>query len=455
MRYSSNEDTQKLIDTQKKSGNALPSGGGWWFSKPLLGVVFLSLILVVGWSVMRRPTMSGMKNFVTVEGTVFMDGEEEFRVGGVNLYNVIERWMASPHTVQAALDTLSKDGVTVIRIFAHTTDPKYPLQSLQDAREYNEQGLQALDDILYLCEEKNIRVLMSLADTWMYYGGVQWYVDLSETSEKRQGKTTVPEGDFDFSKLSEEQTVYLKKRQTLFFSDPGARDLYKHHIRTILERKNTRKNGLMYKDDPTIFGFGLLNEMRCELLYNPDCETTVPLFLEDVTGYFRSLDTNHLLTIGEEGFYSSSSSSKEKNPGTWAEGQGQDFLRDHSIPGISYASIHVWSKNWEASDEIVFLKEWIESHEDVTSGILGVPLLIEEIGRKMETGNKDEIRSQRDPVIHAAFEHVQNSLSEHRPLSGALLWEYSIGEDKVSPYTIRQNSSTYKLLRQHLKGLHN
>lgn len=450
------DDTQKLLDTQKKHGNTNPNVGGISRNTLVwLGLVILFGVCLLSWGSFQRSSVPSMKNFVTIQGTVFMDGEEEFPAGGVNVYNIIERWLVSPQDVRKALDGLSKDGATLIRIFAHTTDSKYPLQRLDDAKEYHEESLQALDEILYHCEKKNIRVLMSLADTWMYYGGVQWYVDLSKTSEKRQSKALVPEGDFDFDKLSEEQTAYLKHRQTLFFSDSGARDLYKHHIRTILERRNTRKNGLMYKDDPTIFGFGLLNEMRCESFYNPECDSSVPSFLEDVTQYFRSIDTNHLLTVGEEGFYSQISEAKGNNPGTWAEGQGQDFLRDHSIQGISYASIHVWSKNWEAENEVEFLRKWIESHTNITSNVLKVPLLIEEIGRKMEGGNDQEIRSKRDPVIQAAFRHVEDSLSGHGVLSGALLWEYSIGEEKASPYTIRKETSTYSLLRQHLKNLHN
>lgn len=420
--------------------------------------VFVVLVLVSTIMMQRKTRDTSYRtrmNFVTVDGTVFMDGEEEFRVAGFNVYNVVERWMISPDEVQHALDTLSKDGVSVIRIFAHTTNPEYPFQSLHDAREYNDAAFRALDDILYLCEKRNIRVLMSLADTWMYHGGVQWYVDLSETLETIPDAAIVPQGDFDFSKLSEEQTAYLKKRQTMFFHDTGARDLYKHHIRTILERPNSRKGGLMYKDDPTIFGFGLLNEMRCELKYDANCETNVPKFLEDITRYFRSIDLNHLLTVGEEGFYSSSSPSRADNPGTWAEGQGQDFLRDHSIEGISYASIHVWSKNWEAADEIGFLKKWIQSHMNITSNILGVPLLVEEIGRKMDTENNKAIRSERDPVIQTAFSQVEDSLSQHGVLSGALLWEYSIGETAVSPYTIRHTSSTYKLFRQHARNMLN
>lgn len=450
------EDTQKLLDKKNDIGSTSSSGGGWSLSKPVLGLgmflLVVSIITLLG-SLFHGSTLSVSRNFVTVEGTVFMDGDAQFLVGGVNVYNVIERYMADPDHVRRALDTLSKDGVTVIRIFAHTTNAEYPFQLLENPRGYNEEGLKALDEILYICEEKNIRVLMSLADTWMYYGGVQWYVDHSDTAEKRESAVNIPQGDFDFSKLSEEQTEYLKKRQTLFFSDPGARDLYKHHIKTLLERKNTKKNGLAYKDDPTIFGFGLLNEMRCELSYNAACRDTVPEFLEDVTRYIRSIDTNHLVTVGEEGFYTSDSDEKRYNPGTWAEGQGQDFLRDHSIPGISYASIHVWSKNWEAEDEIGFLKEWIESHSNITSGILGIPLLIEEIGRKIEDGSQNEIRSKRDPVVQAAFNHVTDSLSQYGVLSGALLWEFSIGEERASSYTVREDSSTYSLLKKHVRNL--
>ena len=52
-------------------------------------------------------------------------------------------------------------------------------------------------------------------------------------------------------------------RHALFFNDTGAKELYKEYVRSILERRNSR-NGLLYREDPTIFAWDLINEPRCE-----------------------------------------------------------------------------------------------------------------------------------------------------------------------------------------------
>ncbi len=56
---------------------------------------------------------------------------------------------------------------------------------------------------------------------------------------------------------------YEVERHALFFTDPDARRIYKENIKFTVLRRNSI-NGRTYKDDPTIFSWGLLNEPRCE-----------------------------------------------------------------------------------------------------------------------------------------------------------------------------------------------
>ncbi len=48
-----------------------------------------------------------------------------------------------------------------------------------------------------------------------------------------------------------------------FFTDPDVKKLFKNHIDTMVNRRNTINNRL-YKDDPTIFAWDLMNEPRCD-----------------------------------------------------------------------------------------------------------------------------------------------------------------------------------------------
>lgn len=56
---------------------------------------------------------------------------------------------------------------------------------------------------------------------------------------------------------------YEVERHALFFTDPDSKRIYKENVKYTVLRKNS-VNGRIYKDDPTIFSWGLLNEPRCE-----------------------------------------------------------------------------------------------------------------------------------------------------------------------------------------------
>lgn len=71
-------------------------------------------------------------------------------------------------------------------------------------------------------------------------------------------------------------------------------------------------------------------------------------WIEEMSAYVKSKDPNHLITVGEEGFYSQSSGRGWVNPpGQWAQHTGQDFIRNHSPGSIDYSGIHIWPDNWQ------------------------------------------------------------------------------------------------------------
>lgn len=75
------------------------------------------------------------------------------------------------------------------------------------------------------------------------------------------------------------------------------------HVHRILNRRN-KYTHRVYKDDPAIFGFNLINEPRCETWAVPDCEELLHRWLEKAAAAFRQIDDKHLLSIGSEGFFS-------------------------------------------------------------------------------------------------------------------------------------------------------
>lgn len=105
----------------------------------------------------------------------------------------------------------------------------------------------------------------------------------------------------------------------------------------------------MYRDDPTIIAWNLINEPRCEswLASNKDCNKRFQNWLAEMSTHVRSLDPNHLITIGSEGFYGDSTPQlMQYNPQAWARELGQDFVMNTNLPNIDFATVHAWPDNW-------------------------------------------------------------------------------------------------------------
>ena len=60
-----------------------------------------------------------------------------------------------------------------------------------------------------------------------------------------------------------------------------------------------------------------------------------------MTSHVKSIDGNHLLEAGLEGFYGESK--KEINSGFFV---GTDFISNNQIPGLDFATIHSYSEIW-------------------------------------------------------------------------------------------------------------
>ena len=95
----------------------------------------------------------------------------------------------------------------------------------------------------------------------------------------------------------------------------------------------------------------LINEVRsaCNTSApNASCSTTAADYVQDwivdMSAYVKSVDPNHMLTVGEEGFYPASSPKAASiNPGlNFATTSGQDFVRNHSPKDIDFAATHIW-----------------------------------------------------------------------------------------------------------------
>ena len=243
--------------------------------------------------------------------------------------------------------------------------------------------------------------------------------------------------------MTPERDSYENRRRALFFTDPDSQSMYKSHMAAILTRRN-KFTGKRYSEDPSIFGFGLINEPRCDVVATPGCANLLQDWIEEMAAYFRKLDKRHLLTVGEEGFWALGDSSEQYNPGyeygwsNWAAEEGQDFIRNHNVPGISYASIHAWPDNWfTVNDTGAFITAWIQNHAVDAAQRLGKPLLLEEVGKKVEPapGTIEQIEAVRNPTFRTIFRTVEHSIASGGALQGAMIWNMDFKIYEQSPHS--------------------
>lgn len=104
--------------------------------------------------------------------------------------------------------------------------------SLVLAGQYNEMAFKALDKIVDDASKSGVKLILPLSDNWHLQDGLYQYVEWGGS---------MGTGDF--------------------FTDPKIIRLFKDHISAIVNRTNTL-NGRQYKDEPAIFAWDLINELR-------------------------------------------------------------------------------------------------------------------------------------------------------------------------------------------------
>ncbi|CAN1835574.1 Mannan endo-1,4-beta-mannosidase 7 [Linum perenne] len=91
-------------------------------------------------------------------------------------------------------------------------------------------------------------------------------------------------------------------------------------------------------------------------------ESTFQQWITEMASYAKSIDGNHLLEVGLEGFYGKSESNKQQyNPNFQV---GTDFIANNEIPEIDFATVHAYPDQWltnsDDRSQQEFLNHWLE-----------------------------------------------------------------------------------------------
>lgn len=217
---------------------------------------------------------------------------------------------------------------------------------------YNEgeNGLQRLDYVLAAAAERDIKLIVVLVNNWRAFGGMDQYL-----------------------------MWYGRKRHHEFFSAPEPRQAYRDWVSHVVTRKNS-VNGRKYSEDPTIFAWELANEPRCKSGSDFDSDTgwderTITAWADEMSAHVKSLDPNHLVSVGDEGFLDAGGSH-------WAyrAHDGVDHAALTALPHVDFGTFHLYPEDWGTPPG--FEERWIIDHLKVARA-LGKPTILEEYGVKV------------------------------------------------------------------------
>jgi mannan endo-1,4-beta-mannosidase len=322
---------------------------------------------------------AGSNNYYPMYKSKFMV-DDLFQTAAARGFSVMRVW--------GSLDIGNQDGSNSIN---GKSDGVYFQYWNGTAPAYNDgdDGLKRLDYVIAKAGQQGIRLVIPFVNNWNAFGGIDQYVRWAGGQYHDQ-----------------------------FYTDPTIRQWYKSWIAHLLNRTNSY-TGVQYKNDPTIMTWELGNEPRClsagAYPRSPNCTTqTLIAWADEMSTYIKSIDSRHLVSVGDEGFYCI--------PGAtdWTEncGEGVDTIAFAALENIDVMSFHLYPDGW--GKDVAWGTQWIQRHfKDARA--LGKPAMLGEFGL-LDT-------SMRNPNYKTWTDAVLNSGG-----AGALYWILSGKQDDGSLY---------------------
>eukprot|EP01025_Chloroclados_australasicus_P046179 TRINITY_DN5093_c0_g1_i6.p1 TRINITY_DN5093_c0_g1~~TRINITY_DN5093_c0_g1_i6.p1 ORF type:complete len:751 (+),score=55.26 TRINITY_DN5093_c0_g1_i6:150-2402(+) len=303
-------------------------------------------------------------DFVSVKNGKFSYKNEDYTFLGFNAYQTVLQAMSQPNYIDNLFSRAQGLGLKVARIWLFSHEIRTgPLQ-------WDDSVFQAIDKIIQKAANYDIKIVFAFANYWEHFIGSEQYVFWAEGT--LQNKTIQD-----------------------FFQGENSKLLYKAHVCKAINRINS-KTGIRWRDDPTIMGWNLMNEPRCPGCISGGSRSSVTnQWIDEMAGFIKSIDPNHLVTSGMEGFSTDESGSGNKdNPGAWALCQGTDFVKGHSSRNIDYATVHIYPEHkvWDYDNNIFcdvacqidWAQQYYEARLTVATSTLKKPLVIEEFGMSLK-----------------------------------------------------------------------
>lgn len=363
---------------------------------------------------------AGVPNgFAYTQGTRFMLDGSPFYYAGTNCYYLTFK-------SQEAVDSVFKDaeamGLKVIRVWGNldvgvktgTTDSEgkpvftnnndgpgekdgiyfqyFDKDLGKPVINEGKDGLQKLDYALYQAEKHGIKLLITFTNYWDAFGGMGQYIKWAQ----ELGITGLKKDDF--------------------YTNETLKGWYKDYVNGLLNHTNPY-TGRKLKDEPSVFAWELANEPRCNT--DAQCKDNILYnWAKEMSEYVKSIDPNHMVALGDEGFYNKPYGYyNEYTTSNYAfyGAEGVDFEKLMTIDTLDFGTPHLYLDQWgmkhtgTGQDDLL----WFKIHGE-TCAELGKPVILEEFGLTN--------RTIRDSEYEQWFEVLEGNVYETVEYAGTNYW---------------------------------
>ena len=334
--------------------------------KRLLLIAALSLAVGAAFFLFARRSNSyhGSKSdsFVRIRGSRFVIDGRPFRFVGANvsvMYRDEDR-ARMPETLRQA----AQAGIRVVRVWASGEGGPGDVGPVADVADWprthplrwapgkwNEEAFVHLDNVIAEAARNKLLVQLCLANWWRDTGGVTQYLRWAGIMDAADDKVR-----FGIN----------PERAMLFYTNEETRRLYREQLEKLATRRNI-VTGTLYRDDPNIFGWELMNEAQA--ITSRWSERRA--WIAEMSAYLKSLDPNHIIAPGDWGYRTAA--------------ERREWLRDHQLPNIDYCDVHNYPRDDTDSfvDSPMALREFVDSRAAAAFS-LKKPLVFGEFGMGVE-----------------------------------------------------------------------
>jgi len=322
----------------------------------------LSFSLVLSLPLIASADVPG---FVCAEDGKFKLDNKDFFFSGTNAYWLGQ--LADKADLNATMKSIADTGLKVVRTWAFNEVTSVPTDGSawyhfwvngSATINFGTDGLQRLDGVMAAAEANGLKMILTFVNNWNAYGGMDTY-----TSQLGNSTGTAT--------------------HDVFYTNPAIISAYRDYITVLINR---------YKSSSAVFAWELANEPRCvgNIPASATCTTdTLTTWIASQSCFIKSLDPDHMVILGDEGFLDMANSTDANFDGA----QGTNYPVNLALPCIDAGTFHLYPISWSEAPATEFGEEWIQLHA-AAGKAANKPIILEEFGMPTSEANQTAVYTQ-------------------------------------------------------------